>query len=67
VMGAAIGIALALLGTRLMSSLLFGVSATDPVSFALAAAAVLAIALMAAFLPAWWAARTDPLVALRHM
>jgi predicted permease len=66
VMGAAIGIALALLGTRLMSSLLFDVSATDPLSFALAAAAVLAVAVMASFVPAWWGARTDPLVALRH-
>ena len=64
--GAAIGIALALIATRLMASLLFGVSATDPLSFLLAAAAVLLIALLASVIPAWWGARTDPLVALRH-
>jgi predicted permease len=64
--GAAIGIALALAGTRLMTSLLFGVSATDAVSFSLAAGAVLLVALLASLIPAWWGARTDPLVALRH-
>jgi putative ABC transport system permease protein len=64
--GAAIGVALALVGTRLMASLLFGVSATDALSFALAAGAVLLVALLASLIPAWWGARTDPLVALRH-
>jgi len=66
VIGAAIGIAAALAATRLMASLLYGVSAIDAVSFAAAALMVLTIALAASFVPAWRAARTDPLIALRH-
>jgi putative ABC transport system permease protein len=51
--GAAIGIALALAGTRLMASLLFGVSATDALSFALAAGAVLLVALLSSLISAY--------------
>ena len=58
--GAAIGVALAIVGTRLMASLLFGVSATDALSFALAAGAVLLVALLSSLIPAWWGARVDP-------
>jgi hypothetical protein len=64
--GAAIGIAVALGVTRLMSTLLFGVSATDAVSFSAAALAILSVTLVASFVPAWRATRADPLAALRH-
>jgi predicted permease len=64
--GAAMGFAVALIATQLMASLLFGVSATDPLSFVASAAAALLIALLASLIPAWWGARTDPLTALRR-
>ena len=47
-------------------SVVFGISATDPVSFAQALALVLGIVLVATLVPAWRAARTNPLAALRH-
>ena len=63
--GIMIGIALALLLTRLLGNLLFQVSPRDPLAFA-AAFAVMTLASMAAcFLPAWRAARTDPMRSLR--
>jgi ABC-type antimicrobial peptide transport system permease subunit len=52
--------------TRLLSSLLFGVSALDPFSFAAAAAALLAAGLSAALVPAWRAGTSDPVRALRE-
>jgi predicted permease len=64
--GAALGIVAALGVTRLLGSLLFGVSATDGVSFARALAIVLAGVAVASLVPAWRAARTNPLSALRH-
>ena len=64
--GAALGVAGALALTRLMASLLYGVDATDTISFAAASAAVLATTLAASFVPAWRASRTDPLSVLRH-
>jgi len=64
--GAAIGVALAWTATRLMTALLYGVSPTDPLSFAGAMALVLGIALLASFLPSWRAASTDPIRALRQ-
>jgi putative ABC transport system permease protein len=64
--GAAIGIAVAWTATRLMTAVLYGVSPTDPVAFGGAMALVLAIALLASFLPSWRAASTDPIQALRH-
>ncbi len=51
--------------TRLMSPLLFGVEATDPVTFGAVAALLTLVALVASYLPALRASRTDPLVALR--
>jgi predicted permease len=66
VTGAVIGIVAALGLSRLLSSVLFGVSATDPVSFARALAVVLAGVIVATLLPAWRAARMNPLSALRH-
>jgi predicted permease len=64
--GAALGTVAALALTRLMSSLLYGVTATDLVSFSVAALAVLSVALAASFVPAWRAAHVDPLASLRH-
>lgn len=64
--GIAVGLAGAWLLTRLLKSLLFGVSATDPVSFALSAALMVGIVLLANYVPARRAAKVDPLIALRH-
>jgi predicted permease len=64
--GAALGIVAALGVSRLLGSVLFGVSATDAVSFALALAVVLGGVAVATFIPAWRASRTNPLMALRH-
>ncbi|HEX3554071.1 MAG TPA: ABC transporter permease [Thermoanaerobaculia bacterium] len=63
--GLAAGLALALGATRVMASLLFGVPATDPATFAAVALALGAVALAAAWLPGRRATRVDPMVALR--
>jgi putative ABC transport system permease protein len=64
--GITVGVTLALAFTRLMSGLLFGVSVTDPWTFVLIALLFAAVALLASYLPARRAARTDPLTALRY-
>jgi putative ABC transport system permease protein len=64
-LGLAIGVAGALALTRTMASLLFEVQPTDVVSFAGAIAGLAAVALLASLVPAWRAARVDPIVALR--
>ena len=63
--GVAAGIAAAWLLSRLMASLLFGVSATDPVTYVTVAAGLGAVTLLAGYLPARRAARREPVVALR--
>jgi predicted permease len=67
---AGIGIAVGLVGalglTRIMSSLLFGVSATDALTFATVPALLAAVAFAGTVIPAWRATRVDPMVALRE-
>jgi putative ABC transport system permease protein len=64
--GMAAGVAAALLLVRLVTSLLFGVEPTDPLTFAFTAILLLAVALLASYVPARRAADVDPLVALRN-
>jgi putative ABC transport system permease protein len=65
-LGLGIGLAAALGLTRMMKSLLFGLSATDPVTFISVTLLLLGVGLVACYLPARRAAKIDPLVALRH-
>jgi putative ABC transport system permease protein len=64
--GVAIGVVVALALTRLMSSLLFGVSAHDPLTYSLVALLLFVVALAACWIPARRATRVDPMVALRY-
>lgn len=64
--GVAIGIGASLVITRLMSALLFGVSATDPWTFAGVSLLLASVALLASYLPARRAMRVDPIIALRY-
>ena len=66
VVGVAIGLAGAFAATRLMTSLLFAVEATDKATFAIVSGCLLMIALLACYIPARRAAKVDPLVALRY-
>jgi ABC-type antimicrobial peptide transport system permease subunit len=64
--GVAIGAGGSLALTRLLRTMLYGVSATDPAVFVAASVFLLVVASLAAYIPARRAARVDPLVALRH-
>jgi putative ABC transport system permease protein len=64
--GVAAGLALALAASQLIESLLFGVSARDPLTYAAVAITLLAIAALASWIPAQRAAGVDPAIALRH-
>jgi putative ABC transport system permease protein len=64
--GVVIGVAAASMLTRLMESLLFGITATDPATFVVIPVILLAAATLASYIPARRAARIDPLLALRY-
>jgi putative ABC transport system permease protein len=65
-LGVVIGIAASVAITRLMSSLLFGISATDPLTFVGVAILLCAVAQLASYIPARRATKVDPMVALRY-
>ena len=62
--GIALGVAVALVLTRVMSALLFGIGPMDPMTYASVSAALAAVGLLATYLPARSASRVDPVVAL---
>ncbi|HYL91810.1 MAG TPA: FtsX-like permease family protein, partial [Alphaproteobacteria bacterium] len=64
--GTAVGLAAAMAATQLMTNLLFGVSARDPLTAVLVCTAAVAVALMACYVPARRAMRVDPMIALRY-
>jgi predicted permease len=66
IVGAIVGVAVAIGVTRYLSSLLYGVRATDPVIFATIAFILIAVALLACYIPSRRATRVDPVMALRY-
>jgi putative ABC transport system permease protein len=64
-LGVVIGLAAAFAGTRLLADLFYGITPSDPITYASVATLLLAVALLACWLPARRATRVSPLVALR--
>ena len=64
--GAVAGLAGALIVSRLMAGLLYGVRPTDPLTFSSVAFLLIGVALLACYIPARRALRVDPVIALRH-
>jgi putative ABC transport system permease protein len=65
-LGLGIGILAAAAATRLLRSLLYGISSSDPVTFVLVASILTCVVLLACFVPTWRATRVDPMIALRY-
>ena len=65
-LGLVFGLAGALAGTRVLSSLLYGVRSTDAITFVAVSMVLTAVAFMASYLPARRAIRVDPIIALRY-
>jgi putative ABC transport system permease protein len=66
IFGASVGALISVLARRGISSLLFGISATDPITFVVVLCVVTLAAALAAYIPARRAMRVDPIAALRH-
>jgi ABC-type antimicrobial peptide transport system permease subunit len=64
-LGIAIGVPIAIAGTHLVRSMLFGVGFADPIALLSAATLLAAIAVIAGLLPAWRASQVDPTITLR--